>query len=172
MSTREELQEIVRLHGMWLRGESGGVFAYLRGANLRGANLSGAYLSGANLRGAYLRGANLSGANLSGANLCDAYLRGANLCEANFRGANLSGADFRDAIDGAIARLDFGGWSIYVRSTQTIIGCQSHANESWLSWSPESPEISAMHPDAADWWQVHGEAIKAVIRCVSVKGRC
>jgi hypothetical protein len=46
--------------------------AYLRGANLEGANLEGAYLRGANLEGAYLRGANLRGANLG-----DAYLEGA-----------------------------------------------------------------------------------------------
>ena len=55
--------------------------AYLRGANLTGANLTGAYLSGANLSGAdltgaYLSGANLTGAYLSGANLTGAYLSG------------------------------------------------------------------------------------------------
>ena len=45
-------------------------------------------LSGAYLSGAYLRDADLSGANLRGANL-----RGANLSYANLRGANLRGAD-------------------------------------------------------------------------------
>jgi uncharacterized protein YjbI with pentapeptide repeats len=55
--------------------------AYLRGANLDGANLGGAYLrganlDGANLNGAYLRGANLDGANLNGANLDDKKLIG------------------------------------------------------------------------------------------------
>ena len=48
--------------------------AYLRGADLRGADLGDAYLRGADLRGAYLRGADLRGADLRGA-----YLRGADL---------------------------------------------------------------------------------------------
>ena len=33
------LKTVVRLHGMYLRGEAGGVRANLRGADLRGANL-------------------------------------------------------------------------------------------------------------------------------------
>ena len=211
------LPEVLRLHGMYLRCESGGVLADLRGADLRGASLSeadlrgadlrGASLSEANLRWANLRGANLRWANLRGANLCWANLRGANLCGtdlsgadlrwtdlrganlrwANLRGANLCGtdlsgadlrwtdlrgADLRGAIDGSIARLDFGGWSICVRSSVTSIGCQMHANESWLAWLPESPEIVAMHREAPEWWRVHGEAVKAVIRCVTTKAVC
>ena len=141
---RDDIVEILRLHGMYLRNESGGVRADLRGADLRGADL----------RGADLRGANFSEADLSGANLS---------------GANLRGANLRGAIDGRVARLDFGGWSICVRSAVTSIGCQSHANNSWLAWSPESPEIAAMHGDAPEWWRVHGEAVKAVIRCVMAK---
>ena len=126
---RDDIVEILRLHGMYLRNESGGVRADLRGADLRGADLSG----------------------------------------ADLRGANFSEADLSGAIDGRVARLDFGGWSICVRSAVTSIGCQSHANNSWLAWSPESPEIAAMHGDAPEWWRVHGEAVKAVIRCVMAK---
>ena len=111
---RDDIVEILRLHGMYLRNESGGV-------------------------------------------------------RANLRGANFSEADLSGAIDGRVARLDFGGWSICVRSAVTSIGCQSHANNSWLAWSPESPEIAAMHGDAPEWWRVHGEAVKAVIRCVMAK---
>ena len=146
---REDIVEILRLHGMYLRNESGGVRANISRADLRWANLSVANLSGANL----------SGANLSWANLSEANLR-----EANLREANLSGA-----IDGRVARLDFGGWSICVRSHVTSIGCKSHANESWLAWSPDSPEIAAMHGDASEWWRVHGDAVKAVLRCVMAK---
>lgn len=54
--TAEELAEVVRLHGMWRRGESGGVRANLRWSNLSGANLSGANLSEANLRWSNLIG--------------------------------------------------------------------------------------------------------------------
>ena len=82
-----EIKEVVRLHGMWLRSEAGGVRANLTGADLSGADLSGADLSGADLRGADLSWANLTGAYLTGANLT-----GADLSEADLSGADLSGA--------------------------------------------------------------------------------
>ena len=85
---KTELDEIVRLHALWLKGDSSGKKAYLSGADL-----SGAYLSGADLSGAYLSDADLSGANLSGANLSGASLSGANLSGANLSGASLSGAN-------------------------------------------------------------------------------
>ena len=95
--TPEELAEVIRLHGLWRRGEVGGVRAYLDGANL-----DGAYLDGANLDGANLDGANLAGANLDGANLVRANLDGANLVRANLAGANLAGANLAGAyLDGA-----------------------------------------------------------------------
>ena len=100
--TQDEINEIIRLHGMWLRNDEGGqlanlIWADLSRANLSGANLSGAYLSGAYLSGANLSGANLSGAYLSGANLSGAYLSGAYLSGAYLSGANLSGANLRGA---------------------------------------------------------------------------
>ena len=45
----QELQEVLRLHKMWLNSECGGVRADLTGANLTGANLRGANLTRANL---------------------------------------------------------------------------------------------------------------------------
>jgi len=76
--------------------------AYLKGANLEGAYLKGANLEGANLEGAYLKGAYLKGANLEGANLKWAYLKGANLEGANLKGANLEGANLEGAnLEGA-----------------------------------------------------------------------
>ena len=104
-----------------------------------------------------------------------AWLRGescgvrASLRDANLRGANLRGADLRGAKDGLVCRLDFGGWSICVRADHTTIGCQRRSNAEWLSWSPESPEIAAMHADAPEWWRVHGDVITAAIRCVMAK---
>ena len=120
--TREELDEVLRKHKLWLIGDPEGERANLYGAdlceanlreanlreanlsganlceaNLYGANLYGANLYGANLRGANLRGANLCGANLYGANLYGANLYGANLRGANLRGANLRGANLRGA---------------------------------------------------------------------------
>jgi hypothetical protein len=87
--THEELREVLRLHALWLQGDSAGTRANLLGADLRGADLSVADLSVANLLGADLRGANLRVANLSVANLSGANLRGANLSGANLRGADL-----------------------------------------------------------------------------------
>lgn len=187
-----ELQEILRLHSMWLRGEDGGARANLSDAdiseadlsranlsraNLTGADLSGADLSGANLRGANLRVANLygaslsgavlRGANLSGTSLSLANLREADLSEANLSLADISEANLSGAIDGAVCRMDFGGWSICIRAIATSIGCQQHVNEQWLAWSPD--DVAYMHADARDWWAVHGDAVKAVIRCVMAK---
>ena len=106
--------------------------------------------------------ANLSGANLSGANLSGANLRGANLSGANLRGANLSGANL--PVGFKVARLDFGGWSIYVTPTHTTIGCQSHPNKDWLKWDPE--DVASFNSGASEWWKQHGAAVKTVIKDV------
>ena len=97
---KTELDEIVRLHALWLKGDSSGKKAYLSDADLssaylRGADLSGAYLSGADLSGAYLSDADLSGANLSGANLSGASLSGANTGAARFIQASGVGSSRR-----------------------------------------------------------------------------
>jgi hypothetical protein len=172
-----ELQEILRLHRMWLRGEDGGARADISGADLREADFSWASLSRANLSEADLSGANLSEANLSEADLSGADLSGADISRANLSWANLSGADITRAslsevnlsraIDGSMCRMDFGGWSICIRAYHTSIGCQRHPNEKWLAWSPD--DVAHMHTDARDWWVVHGEAIKAAIKCVMAK---
>jgi hypothetical protein len=96
-------------------------------------------------------------------NLIGANLIGANLIGANLRGANLRGANLTEPV----ARLDFGGWSICVRAEHASIGCQTRANEDWLSWGPSDVEHMAV--GASEWWGVHGDAIKAVIRCVMAK---
>ena len=71
---KEELEEVLRLHGLWLAGSEEGKRAYLRWADLHEADLRGAGLRGADLRGAYLHGADLRGADLSGADLSGADL--------------------------------------------------------------------------------------------------
>ena len=106
--TKTELDEILRLHKLWLAGDPLGARAILSNLDLRGADLSyddlsyadlyGADLSYANLYGAILRNLNLRGAFLYGSDLCDANLRGAilygsNLCDAILRGTILYGAD-------------------------------------------------------------------------------
>jgi hypothetical protein len=93
----DDLKEAIRLHGMWLRNEDGGVKANLSKANLSEANLSKANLSGVILYGANLSGVILYGADLSGANLRKANLSKANLSKANLSGADLSCADLYGA---------------------------------------------------------------------------
>jgi hypothetical protein len=94
--TPEELQEILRKHGLWLK-EEGGERADLSGAYLSGADLSGAYLIGADLNRAVLNRAVLSEADLSGADLTEADLNRADLNRADLSGADLTEADLRVA---------------------------------------------------------------------------
>jgi uncharacterized protein YjbI with pentapeptide repeats len=106
---KEQLQEILKLHKIWLEDQKGGIRANLRGAYLRGANLSGADLRGADLSGANLYGANLSGADLRGADLSGADLYGADLSGADLRSADLSRANLRGAyLRGAKSIYQFG----------------------------------------------------------------
>ena len=86
---KKELEEVLRLHEMWLHSKMGGARANLQYANLQDANLQDANLQYANLRGANLRGADLQDANLQGANLRGANLRGADLQDANLQGADI-----------------------------------------------------------------------------------
>ena len=82
-----DIQEMLRLHTLWLNNVANGIRADLRSADLSGANLIGANLSGADLIGADLSRADLIGADLSRANLSRA-----DLSRANLSGANLSGS--------------------------------------------------------------------------------
>jgi len=90
--TKEQIDEILENHKVWLEDNSKG-----QRANLRGADLQRANLREANLRWANLREANLREANLRGADLREADLQRANLREANLRWADLRGANLREA---------------------------------------------------------------------------
>ena len=101
-----DLNEILKKHKLWLRGEEGGERADLSHTDLSGVDLTGADLRYANLIGVDLRYANLRYANLSdadlkktdlsNADLINAGLRDANLRNANLRGVDLTGADLRN----------------------------------------------------------------------------
>ena len=106
-----QLQEVIRLHALWLNGDTTGQRADLYGANLSGAVLSGADLSGADLSGAVLSRANLSRAVLSEANLSGAVLSGADLSGidlARFRIVPEVGAfqGFKKLQNGYIAHIE------------------------------------------------------------------
>jgi hypothetical protein len=143
---KNQLQEVLRLHSLWLAGDPAGTRANLSGADLSGANLSGANLSGANLSGA-----NLSGANLSGANLSRANLSGANLLRANLSWVNLSGAkrdDFELPRRPPIQVLG-GEYPALVFSTHVEVGCRV--------WSIEA--FKALEDDAGDTHFAAGKAL-------------
>lgn len=140
----------------------------LSGADFRGANLIRALFRGSILSGADFRGATLIEADFIAADLSGADFREADLSEADLGEANISGADFRWAtISGArlsepIARIDFGGWSVCVRSHATSIGGKTCANNYWLDLSPDE----AVPLRVRQWWETYGETVKAAIRCV------
>lgn len=103
---QDELNEILKLHELWLENDPSGVMANLDGANLEEANLWGANLTWANLKLANLAWANLVRTNLRGANLRGANLVGANLVGANldFSVINLSCKGLNFTIDDRIAK--------------------------------------------------------------------
>ena len=140
--TTDQLKQVLKLHAVWLGNRAGGERADLKHADLKHADLGHADLHGANLYGADLGGADLHGADL--------------------HGANLGGADL--PVGFKVARLDFGGWSIYITPTHTTIGCQLHPNKDWLKWNPK--DVAVFEAEASKWWKQHGAAVKAVIKDV------
>ena len=152
-------------------------YTNLRNADLSYANLRNADLSYANLRNADLSYADLRCADLRNADLRCADLRNADLRNADLRNANLKDADLSEAKlvlcklpeDYPVCRIDFvGGWSICIYPDKTQIGCRCKSNKFWLNANKE--KISALSYNAWKWWQIHGKAVKAAIRCVMKKG--
>jgi uncharacterized protein YjbI with pentapeptide repeats len=163
------LMKILEDHKLWLSDHSQGERADLRWADLSRADLRWADLSWADLREADLsradlRGADLIGADLSRADLRGADLIGADLSRADLRGADLREADLSGAIDGNICRMDFGGWSICIRSKKTSIGCKTFGNSFWLNATDN--EISLLADGALEYWKKYGLAIKASINTI------
>jgi len=95
---KQQLEEILAKHKLWLDEQPGGVRAVLIGNNLSGSDLSRCDLSWSNLREADLSGANLSecdlrGADLRRANLSESNLIGSNLCKSDLSGSIWGGAE-------------------------------------------------------------------------------
>ena len=187
----EELQEVLRLHALYLQGDASGEradlhCANLQGANLRDTNLQSANLQGANLRdtnlqGADLRGANLQDANLQGANLHCAALHGANLHCANLRGADLhsanlqganlwgadlQGADLRGTVleNRALLTFQYNKHTAYYFGDGMLqIGCEKHELSKWLA---EFEGIGKKHGYSSDEIAKYGKFIKG---CVNIQ---
>ena len=139
---KEDLQKILRLHGVWVRGD-GGVCA-----NLSGANLIGAILSGANLSGAILSDADLSGANLRGADLSDANLSGANLWSTIGNGRELKS-------------IHCGTYDIAFTRDVMQIGCKRFLVADWFSFDDKA--IASMDVGALDFWRVWKPILQQIV---------
>lgn len=125
--TQAQLNEVIKLHRMFLMGTSGGIRAVLKFHDLSDLDFSKANLANADLSGSILNGANLSLGDFNNTNFfsCDLYktdMRGSNFTRADFRGtqilgANLSKADMKgvDFRQGFIMNYDTedadSGWS-------------------------------------------------------------
>ena len=108
--TQEELDSALKLHTMFLEGETGGARACFQYQNLSNLDFHNIDLSQADFTGSVLRGADFSlgtyigtcffacdftNANLSHANFSRADLRGCYLAGANMSGTDLTNADMR-----------------------------------------------------------------------------
>ncbi|HGH2046834.1 TPA: pentapeptide repeat-containing protein [Salmonella enterica subsp. enterica serovar Anatum] len=125
-----DLSKILEEHKVWITSmHESGSRAYLRDADLCGADLRGANLCDADLCGADLRDAYLCGAYLRDADLCGADLRGANLCDAYL-------PDLTFVILGEKYFISITNGE-YVRA-----GCQNHTVEEWRKYSKQ--EIAEM----------------------------
>ena len=177
--TQVELNEILRLHGLWLKNNKEGVRANLSNYNLRSVNLQSANLQGANLYSANLQSADLQGADLQCACLQSAYLQGANLYSANLLSANLRGANLRDAnlylaiinntkfegtiyADKTLLTANFGKHTAFYFGNDLIqIGCEKHSIEYWLT---NYEEIGKKAEYTTDQIRLYGKFIKQVYK--------
>ncbi len=157
--TQEMLNEVIRLHGLWRKGASGGVRADLSDcdvsrlnmsrANLSDANLAYANLSRANMTCVNLEGANLSRANMTDVNLSDANMTGVNLSRANMTGVNLEGANLTgvnlsdanlwDCVGNSkeIKTMQTDGYTVTYTHDRIQIGWRNHSTEEWRNFSDE-----------------------------------
>jgi len=183
-----KLKETLRLHALWLRGDSAGKRADLYGASLSEADLYGAKLcdveltaanlSRAGMGGADLRRADLSRADLSEADLIAANLRWADLRDANLYGADLtaakligaklsgaklSGADLRwtRGNDREIKNVETDRWWITYTAEVMAIGCEQHAIAEWFDFDDDT--IAKMDKRALKWWREWKPKLQQII---------
>ena len=105
--SQDELDQIAKLHKIYMEGKHGGARAQIKFKNLSGLNLSNKDFAHADFTGSCFIGADLSSGNFASATFfaCDlsrANLENACFARADFRGAfvagaNLSGADLKSA---------------------------------------------------------------------------
>lgn len=183
-----DIQEILKQHASWLRGEKEGLRASLSGANLSGVDLSKANLSKANLSKAYLSEANFFKANLSGADMSEANLSGvdfsgadlsgadlfmanlfkANLSEANMFMAHLHGANLHRAdlsrTKQVIMKFSSSRDEVFSIDNMVYIGCKSYSIDYWLLNYEEIGLWQKYTPQQIEEYGLILKHIKAVLK--------
>lgn len=99
--TTEELNKIIKEHGMWLKNKGGKL------ADLRGTDLNNKDLYGVNLKGANLSGADLSGANLYGTDTTNACFKDALVADKELKGDKNKKVDHPDHYCHGIKAIDY-----------------------------------------------------------------
>jgi len=109
--SQEELDQIIKLHGLYMKGHHGGARAVIKFRNLSGLSFRNQDLSHADFTGSCLIGVDMSNgkfvsatffacdlrrANLEHASFVRADFRGAFVAGANLKGADLKSADLRE----------------------------------------------------------------------------
>jgi uncharacterized protein YjbI with pentapeptide repeats len=144
-----DLKTILSNHAAWLADgmpAGDGRRADLYGAYLRDADLTGANLSDANLHEADLTGADLHDANLTGA-----YLRDADLHDANLTGAYLRDADLHDAnLTGAIGITSRGPVGHEERTIYAVDHGDRVMVQAGCRWQTADEVVTAIERDYAD----------------------
>jgi Pentapeptide repeats (8 copies) len=160
--SKEELKDILDLHGKWFRGEEGGARADLSSADLRYADLSSANLRYADLRSANLRYADLSSADLRYADLRSANLRSADLSSADLSYADLSSANLRYA---NLVTFQFQKHTAYYTLDGALrIGCVFMPISEWILGFEE---IGESHGYTKQQIKAYGKFIK---QCAEMMG--
>jgi uncharacterized protein YjbI with pentapeptide repeats len=93
--TKADLDEIIRLHGLWLNNDTQGARANLSYSDLRYSNLRSLDLSYSDLRSSDLSSSNLSYSDLRSSNLRYSDLRYSDLRSSNLSYSDLSSSDLR-----------------------------------------------------------------------------
>ena len=126
--TKEELQEVIQKHYLFLQGEDNGERANLSYTDLRFADLRYANLRYANLRYANLRYTDLRYADLSFADLSSTDLSYANLSSTDLSYTDLSSADLRFVAAGENVRiktLQLGRYLTTITKDTICVGCRA-----------------------------------------------
>lgn len=177
---QEEVDEMIRLHEMWVRNEEGGVRADFSGCdcdrryflgrtltgaifvncNLTSANFSYCVAKGSDFRGAYLLNAKMMHADFSGAIFSGAYLSVANFYGTDLKSANFDRAELAHCSgnDKQIKNINNLHYSITYTIDRLQIGCRNHSFNEWWNFSDE--DVDCMGAYALDRWKENKELIR------------